>query len=145
MTGWLIGHPEYNHLIKAAVLWNPVINMSYMISSTDIPDWIYACCLNRELSYPPTAEENQIFYHKSPISVVKNVTTPSMLIIGGSDKRVPPHQGYHYFNILKAQGVKTKLYNYPEDGHSVAGNETSIDALMNISLWFDENFNEQQK
>ena len=54
MTGWLIGHPEYNHLIKAAVLWNPVINMSYMISSTDIPDWIYACCLNRELSYPPT-------------------------------------------------------------------------------------------
>lgn len=41
LTGWLIGHPDYCHLWKAAVLWNPVINMSYMLASTDIPDWIY--------------------------------------------------------------------------------------------------------
>lgn len=50
-TGWLIGHPSYKDMFKAAVLWNPVINMSYMVSSTDIPDWIYSCCLDNDLEY----------------------------------------------------------------------------------------------
>jgi acylaminoacyl-peptidase len=51
LTGWLIGHPSYKDLWKAAILWNPVINMSYMVSSTDIPDWIYACSLNEDMNY----------------------------------------------------------------------------------------------
>jgi acylaminoacyl-peptidase len=91
LTGWLIGHPEYKDLFKAAVLWNPVINMSYMFSSTDIPDWILACCLNKEWDYKVTSDDNKVFYEKSPISVIGNVKTPSLVLIGGSDKRVPPH------------------------------------------------------
>ena len=141
LTGWLIGHPEYRHKFKAACLWNPVINMSYMYSSTDIPDWIVACCLNKpydEGTYKLTSEDNKVFFDKSPISVAENVTTPSLIIIGGSDKRVPPHQGYQYHHILKKNGVESKIYNYPEDGHAVASNEPSIDALMNIFTWFDE-------
>ena len=107
MTGWLIGHPDYKDLWRAAVLWNPVINMSYMYSSTDIPDWILACCLNKDMSYKVSSADNKVFFDKSPISVVSNVTTPSLLVIGGSDKRVPPHQGYQYHHMLKSQGVKT--------------------------------------
>jgi len=38
LTGWLIGHPEYRDLFKAAILWIPVIYMSYIYYSTDIPD-----------------------------------------------------------------------------------------------------------
>ena len=90
LTGWLIGHPDYKDLFKAACLWNPVINMSFMNSSTDIPDWIYACCFNRDNNYQITAEENQVLFAKSPISVAKNVKTPALMIMGGSDKRVPP-------------------------------------------------------
>jgi dipeptidyl aminopeptidase/acylaminoacyl peptidase len=101
-TGWQIGHPEFKDLYSAAVLWNPVINMSYMVASTDITDWIYSCCLNEDMRYSITAEDNTVFFNRSPISVVKNVKTPSLLIIGQSDKRVPPHQSYHYYNILKA-------------------------------------------
>lgn len=78
-------------MFKAAVLWNPVINMSYMVSVTDIPDWIYSCNLTKDMSYSITAEDNTEFFNRSPISVVQNVKTPSLLIIGQSDKRVPPH------------------------------------------------------
>ena len=41
ITGWLIGHPEFNGLWASACLWNAVLDMTYMVSSTDIPDWIY--------------------------------------------------------------------------------------------------------
>jgi len=46
LSAWAIGHPQYNHIYKAASLWNPVLNMSFMVQSTDIPDWIQACVQN---------------------------------------------------------------------------------------------------
>lgn len=50
MTGWLIGHPEFKDMWAASALWNPVLDMTYMLQSTDIPDWIYACSQNKELT-----------------------------------------------------------------------------------------------
>jgi acylaminoacyl-peptidase len=32
LTGWLTGHPSFKHLWAAAILWNPVLNMSYMVA-----------------------------------------------------------------------------------------------------------------
>jgi acylaminoacyl-peptidase len=70
MTGWLIGHPLFKDMWAAAALWNPVLDMTYMLQSTDIPDWIYACCYNKELSdfscY--TSQDSQQFFNRSPIS-----------------------------------------------------------------------------
>ena len=51
LTGHLIGHAEFKDLFSAASLWNPVLDMTYMLSSTDIPDWIYACCKNTEIDF----------------------------------------------------------------------------------------------
>ena len=82
LTGWAIGHPKFNNLYKAAVLWNPVINMSYMVSATDIPDWIYACNLKEDLRYQITPADNHEFFKRSPISVVQNVKTPALIIVG---------------------------------------------------------------
>lgn len=44
-----------------------------MYTSSDIPDWMYACCLNKDMDYKITSEDNKVFFEKSPISVVKNV------------------------------------------------------------------------
>ena len=82
-----------------------------------------------------------MFFEKSPISVVHNVKTPSLILIGGQDKRVPPHQGFQYHHMLKDMGVPTKLYHYPEDGHAIGGTEPGLDATMNIYFWFDQEFN----
>ena len=51
LSAWLIGHPEYKSLYKAASLWNPVLNMSFEITSTDIPDWVFACGQNKDFNY----------------------------------------------------------------------------------------------
>lgn len=138
LTGWMIGHPTTKDLFAASILWNPVINMSFMETETDIPDWIFGCCFSKELSWQLTPEENNILFNKSPISVVSNVKTPALLIIGGKDFRVPPAQGVRYHQILKSQGVPTKLHYYPEDGHAVAATEPGMDALFNMISWLDQ-------
>ena len=109
-----------------------------MFASSDIPDWIKACILGKDIDYEITEEENTLIYRASPISLVQNVKTPSLILVGGKDLRVPPHQSLQYHSMLKAKGVTSKLYFYPEDGHSIAGNETNIDAVMNMLQWFDE-------
>ena len=67
--------------------------------------------------------------------------TPTLLLIGDNDLRVPPHQGYYYYNALKQMGVDAKLYNYPGSGHGLAPVEHTWDAYMNISLWMDKYLN----
>ena len=140
LTGWLIGHPEFKDLWAAAALWNPVLDMSYMITASDIPDWIYACCQQKELSFANyTLDNNRAFFLKSPISQVQNVHTPSLFLVGSGDKRVPPHQSYFYYNALKDMAINCKLYDYPESGHSLLKSpEHSHDAYLNISLWMDK-------
>jgi len=139
LTGWLIGHPDYCHLFSCAILWNGVLNMQYMVSSTDIPDWCYSCTLNKDVVWEGISEEDSLaLLRQSPISVVKNVKTPALILVGGKDLRATPHQSLAYHYALKSMGVKTKLYYYPEDGHGITTTEPSMDALMNMCLWISE-------
>ena len=56
LIGHLIGHPEFKELFKAAAVRNPVLDFNYMLASTDIPDWIYGCCLNRDMDFATPSE-----------------------------------------------------------------------------------------
>ena len=49
LTGWLCGHPAYKDLWATACMPNAVLDMNYMNTSTDIPDWIAACVFNQDL------------------------------------------------------------------------------------------------
>jgi len=138
LTGWLIGHPEYKSLFKCGVLWNPVLNLPYEAESTDIPDWVAACALKRPFALPFSAEDNDVFWKKSPASVMKNVTCPTLFLVGASDLRVPPHQSVHAYHVLKSKGLESKLYLYPGSGHALANKEHNIDATLNLLAWFAE-------
>ena len=86
MTGALIGHEEFKDLWSAAVLWNPVLDMTYNLNATDIPDWNIGCALGKELDFSNvSAEDRATLYERSPISYVHRVKTPSLFLIGDSD------------------------------------------------------------
>jgi acylaminoacyl-peptidase len=91
ITGRLIGHPEYKDMWTAASLWNPVINMSHLMASIDVPDLVIANCFNESLDFASySVEQNQILFEKSTIFHIRNVRTPSIFLIGQDDCRVPP-------------------------------------------------------
>ena len=124
---------------KAAVLWNAVLDMNYMVASTDIPDWILACTKNEEINFANlTGQDRLLFHERSPICNVKNVKTPSMFLVGDADLRVPPHQSYYFHSALKQMGVESQLHNYPGSGHALLTPEHGFDAATNIMLWFDK-------
>lgn len=84
--------------------------------------------------------------------------TPALLLLGGSDLRVPSSQGLLYYKTLKAHGVKTRLVDlnrdnsiicllmltlistrclfYPEDNHTLDKVETEADVFVNMIKWF---------
>lgn len=101
LTSWLLGHKDYKDLFAAGVSWNPVLDMSYMVSSTDIPDWMYACVLNRPHDYFLNIEDNSKFLERSPIIVAKDVKSPQLLIIGDNDNRVTSHASVAYFKAIQ--------------------------------------------
>jgi len=137
LTGWMIGHPKYKRLFQVACLWNPVLNMSFMIGVTDIPDWVTGCVKNESEGFLNYDESiNSAIFKASQFSVVDNVEVPVLLLLGGKDLRVPPNQGIQYYNALKKRGLHTKLFYYPDGGHAIAPVECNADANLNIHAWF---------
>jgi acylaminoacyl-peptidase len=58
LGAWLVGHLKYKHLWATAVVRNPVLDMNYMRSATDIPDWIEAYVLNRSIDLSKLSSED---------------------------------------------------------------------------------------
>jgi dipeptidyl aminopeptidase/acylaminoacyl peptidase len=57
------------------------------------------------------------FWNNSPIKDAGNVRTPTLLIAGEADARVPYPQAVEMFRALSANGVPTRLYVAPREAH----------------------------
>lgn len=138
--GFLIAHlvGQFPDLLKAAVLRNPVIDLTSMIGVSDIPDWCWV-----EAGFGDTYDESCIvgpsnlenMWQKSPIKYIKSVVAPTLLCLGKVDLRVPPSQGLLFHRHLRAQNVATNVYYY-DDSHSLSKVGVSTDNFVQIALWF---------
>ena len=127
---------------KACICRNPVIDMAGMIEVTDIPDWCYAFGFGKNLAYQfdkvPNADQAKILLEKSPIHWVGQVKAPTLVLLGKEDRRVPSTQGMKYYKILKARGIDTKCYFYP-DRHSLMKPNVDGDVFIQTSCWILNN------
>ena len=140
LTAHLIG--QFPHFYKAAVMRNPVIDMSSMVGSSDIPDWCFVESGLEYDSYSPPVPDTQAvatMLDKSPIKYLNQVTCPSLLLIGAKDLRVPPSQGIRYYKMLKSRGVECELKLYPDDCHPLSSVACFADCWLQIHLWFKQN------
>ncbi len=56
-------------------------------------------------------------HQQSPHVFAKNFNTPTLVIHGALDYRVPDAQGLAYYNTLKALGIEARLLWYPDENH----------------------------
>lgn len=82
-------------------------------------------------------EEFEHYWRRSPLSLVGNMTTPTMLITGEEDYRTPISETEQMYQALKLKGVDVVMVRVPGSSHGIAGRPSRLVAKVdNILAWF---------
>ena len=108
MTAWTV---TQTNRFKAAAMIAGISNLISDAGTLDI--------LHYERDYFGTYfwEDYALYLERSPIMHVEKVTTPTLVLHGQYDVRVPLGQGQEFYNALKLRNVPTKMVVYPRSGH----------------------------
>ncbi len=123
MVAWMNGHTDR---YKAYVCHAGVYNWT-----TQFGDDGYLW-LNQELGVWPW-ENLEKYQSQSPHAFSKNFKTPTLIIHGELDYRVPYYEGLEYYNTLRAKGIAARLVVYPDENHWIL-------KPQNSRLWYREFF-----
>ncbi|WP_240911190.1 S9 family peptidase [Paludisphaera soli] len=111
MVNWICGHTDR---FKALISHAGVFDLVSMYGSTEelwFPDWEYG---------GPPWEKLQHYLDRSPSLFAGNFKTPTLVIHGALDFRVPDVQGLGMFTSLQRVGVPSRYVWFPDEGHWIA-------------------------
>jgi dipeptidyl aminopeptidase/acylaminoacyl peptidase len=131
MTAWIIGK---NNRFEAAVVAKPVMNW---ISKTLVADNYFQYANSRLPGQP--WENFEAYWKFSPLSLVGNVETPTMVMVGMEDLRTPPSEAKQLYHALKLRKIPTVLVEIPGAGHGIADRPSNlITKIANTLAWFEK-------
>lgn len=133
MTSWVVTQTDR---FKAASMGAGLPNLVSMVTTTDIPDYIVAHAGGKEFW-----EEYEEYEKHSAIYQIKNAITPTQVIHGANDLRVPFTQGQEFYNALKRKGVDTEMIVYPRTPHGPQEPKLLMDVSPRIMSWFRKYMN----
>jgi dipeptidyl aminopeptidase/acylaminoacyl peptidase len=133
LTDWTVTQTQR---FKAAVAQRDIANWADWWYSADFrqfqPEWFRGAPF----------DEAEDFKARSPITYIKNVTTPMMFILGEADYRTPPTAGgEQMFVALKYRKVPAVMVRFPNEGHELSRSGQPwhrIERLQHIVGWFDK-------
>jgi dipeptidyl aminopeptidase/acylaminoacyl peptidase len=82
-------------------------------------------------------DKPEAYSRSSPMTFIKKVKTPTLVLHGDRDSEVPTPQGYEFWHALKALNVPTELVIYPEEGHAISTPAHQRDIEERLLAWFD--------
>ena len=118
---------------NAAVSSKPVINwLSKPLTADSMVGQIY-----HQFPGPPW-EHLDHYWERSPLSLVGNVTTPTMLITGEEDRRTPISETEQFYQALRLKGVDSAMIRIPNTSHGIASRPSNlITKVDHILAWFE--------
>jgi acylaminoacyl-peptidase len=130
LTAWIVGKTKR---FRAAVAVNPVINWTSSALTMDLNKLL----ANHFFADLPWNDPMRS-WSRSPLSLVGNVTTPTMLMTGEQDMRTPITEAEQFFNALQIEGVDTALVRVPGASHWIELRPSQLIAKVNAILaWFE--------
>lgn len=120
MVNWLLGH---TNRFKALVSHAGVFDLRSMAGETEELWFVKA-----EFKGMPW-DSPALYDQWSPSKFVKDFHTPTLVIHGEQDYRVPVGQGLQLFTALQSQKVPSRLLLFPDEGHW-------IQKPQNTALWY---------
>jgi dipeptidyl aminopeptidase/acylaminoacyl peptidase len=130
MTSWMVGKTDQ---FAASAVIKPVMNW---ISKTLTADNYYGYAYYR---YPGQPWENfEDYWEHSPVSLVGNIETPTMVMVGTDDLRTPPSEAKQLYSALQLREIETAYVEIPGASHFIANRPSQlIDKVENIIAWFE--------
>ncbi len=83
-------------------------------------------------------DDPAVYEKSSPIHYIKNVKTPTLVVVGERDAECPSSQSYEFWHALRTLGVPTQLIVYPGEGHLFVRPENQTDRMDRTVAWFDK-------
>jgi len=128
MAAWAV---TQTNRFKASVSGAPVIDMASEFGTeggSAYDEWFYGT----------PYEKLDGFIKSSPMTFVKNVRTPTLLLQGENDTIDPIGQSQQFYRGLKRYHVESDLVLYPREPHGPREEKHVIDLLTRMVAWYDK-------
>jgi dipeptidyl aminopeptidase/acylaminoacyl peptidase len=130
MTMWTV---TQTNRFRAAVAGAGIANWQSYYGENSIDQWMLPY-------FGATVYDDPAVYAKSSaIDYIKNVKTPTLVVVGDRDGECPAPQSYEFWHALRDLGVKTEMVVYPNEGHRFHTPAHQKDVLLRMIAWFNEN------
>jgi dipeptidyl aminopeptidase/acylaminoacyl peptidase len=131
LTAWIVGKTDR---FKAAATQKPVINWTSEALTMD-----NTLFTSRYWFAKLPWEDPMSYWNRSPLSLVGNVKTPTLVVVGSEDYRTPVSESEQYYAALQIRGVPTALVKVPGASHGgfTARPSQSAAKASAILAWFD--------
>ena len=118
---------------NAAVAAKPVINwISKTLTADSMVGQIY-----HQFPGPPW-QHFEHYWKRSPLSLVGNVVTPTLLLTGEEDRRTPMSETEQFYQALRLRGVDSAMVRLPGASHGIASKPSRlITKVDHILAWFE--------
>jgi dipeptidyl aminopeptidase/acylaminoacyl peptidase len=82
-------------------------------------------------------DDPDVYARSAPLTFIKNVKTPTLILVGDSDGECPMPQSYEFWHALKTLGVETEFVVYEHEGHMFVKPAHVRDVIERMGGWFD--------
>jgi dipeptidyl aminopeptidase/acylaminoacyl peptidase len=128
MIDWIAGHTDR---FKCLVSHDGVFDLVSEYGSTEelwFPEWEFR---------GPYWQNPDLYEKFSPSRYVKDFRTPTLVVQGELDYRVPVEQGLGMFTALQRRGIESRLLYFPDEGHWVLKPRNSQVWYHTVLDWID--------
>ena len=131
LTSWIVGKTDR---FKAAATQKPVINWTTQALTADGPAFFGRYWIGAQ-----PWEDPETYWRLSPLSLVGEVETPTLVVVGSEDYRTPVSESEQYYTALRLRGVPTALVKVPGASHGSIAARPSQSAAKAAAIlaWFD--------
>ncbi len=140
MVNWIVTHTSK---FKAAISERSISNWLHFFGTSDIGFFFGSDHVAGDLSSDPWSNQSK-FLEKSPISYVKSVETPIMIIHSTEDYRCYVGEAVQFFTALRYNGKAARLVLFPGENHDLSRTGKPlhrVDRLAKIMDWFVDHLN----
>ncbi len=129
MTMWAVTRTQR---FRAAVAGAGIADWQSYYGENDIDQWMIP------FFGASVYDDPAVYAKSSPITFVKNVKTPTLILVGDRDGECPAPQSFEFWHALKTFGVETQFVVYPDEGHAISHPEHERDVTRRTLEWFDQ-------